>query len=88
MCGSQASRSQRCFGQRGSACGKLAHLGQAEDEEEAPPLEEEVGGDQSGSDLEGGEVVGIEIESVSGEGRSRRWVCYSRQRSTKCAPMV
>ena len=35
-----------------------------------PPLEGEVGGDQSGSDLEGGDVLGNdnEIESVSSEG--------------------
>ena len=32
-----------------------------------PPLEREVGGDQSGSDLEGGDNLGVvnEIESVS-----------------------
>ena len=77
MCGSQASRSRCCFGQRGSARGKLTHLRWVEDEEEAtwrpspptPPLEGEVGGDQSGSDLEGGDVLGNDnnIESVSSE---------------------
>ena len=34
----------------------------------APPLEGEVGGDQSGSDVEGGDDLGNEIESISSEG--------------------
>ena len=57
------------FGQRGSACGKLTHLRRVEDEEEATWRPSPIG-DQSGLDLDGGDVLGSdnEIEPVSSEG--------------------